>query len=333
MIKKYLSLLFIFFLLTSSLLNYKVLRSLINQKFLIYEFNSFQLNLPSEFIESLDVNFPSVTVTTLPMKALKARYLMRDSAIAESIELLHQSRKDNQFLGISEFELSKYHFNNKNMDSALYYSKIAFEALPRNALLSRLHFQVLTKLKKDSLLDESFNKIKKYNNSVQLIHYLFSKLEIGKTTREELGLILKKYKNSLLKYDQFSTLKTLINIGRENLNDFSKMIIDAETFYSKEKFGEAANLYEMAARLDPTEYTHFENAALSYYRANSFENAERLFRKTMRTFNPKNGKVEFYYGLLLFEKKEKQEACKFLNISNKKGFSGSQRVINSFCME
>ena len=42
------------------------------------------------------------------------------------------------------------------MDSALYYSKIAFEALPRNVLLSRLHFQVLAKLKNDSQLDKSF---------------------------------------------------------------------------------------------------------------------------------------------------------------------------------
>jgi len=331
MIKKSISLFLMFIFLISGFLNYKVFRSFIDQAFLLYEFNAYQLNLPSEAIESFNVDFPNITVTTIPMKTLKARYLMRDSAVTQSIELLHQSRKDNQFLGISEFELSKYYFNNKSMDSALYYSKIAFEALPRNALLSRLYFQVLTKLKKDSLLDESFNKIKEYNNVDQLSDYLFSKLEIGKTTREELGLILKSYKNRIPNSQQFSTIKTLINIGSENLSDYGKIIIDAETLFAKEKFNEAANLYDMASRLDPSEYTHYENAALSYYKGNSLDNAERLFKKTMRTFNPKTGKVEFYYGLLMYEKNEKQDACKFWNISKEKGFLGSQRVIDTFC--
>ena len=91
---------------------------------------------------------------------------MRDSAVAESLELFYQSRKDKPFIGISEFELSKYHFNKKNLDSALFYSTIAFRALPRNQLLTRHHFQVLTKLKKDSVLDVDFNKIKEKTREV-----------------------------------------------------------------------------------------------------------------------------------------------------------------------
>jgi len=331
MIKKLLSFFLVSLFLISGFINYKVFRSLIDQALLIYEFNAFQLNVPYEIVEPMDVDFPNITVTTLPMKALKGRYLMRDSVSSQALELLYQSRKDNPFLGIGEFELSKYHLNKKNLDSALFYSKIAFQALPNNPLMSRIHFEVLTRMKKDSLLDVSFHQIKDNFIFEQWADYLFCKLEIGKTPRKELALILNSVKKTMPGNNQFSTLNTLINIGSENLNDFSRMIIEAETLYSKEKFNEAANLYEASAMKDPTEFTHFENAALSYYRGNSIEDAKRLFRYTMRTFNPKKGKSEFYYGLLLYEEDKKEEACKFWAIAREKNFAGSQRVIDSFC--
>ena len=44
---------------------------------------------------------------------LKARYLMRDSLIEESLKLFHQSRKDNPFIGVPEFELGRISFFKK----------------------------------------------------------------------------------------------------------------------------------------------------------------------------------------------------------------------------
>jgi tetratricopeptide (TPR) repeat protein len=331
MLKKILFYLAFASILSSGFINYKVFRSLINQGLLIYEFNAYQLNLPLELVKSFNVDFPNISVTTLPLKTLKGRYFMRDLDTIMALKLYYQSLKDNPYIGISEFELSKYHFNKKNHDSAIYYSKIAFEALPRNRLLSRLHFEVLTKLKKDSLLDESFNKIKNYYILSQWRDYMFGKMQIGITPKEELAIILKEARNLFNDDNQFRSVENIIDIGYENLSDLGKMITEAETFFAKGQFIMAANVYETAAKINLSEYTHYENAALSYFKGNSFDDAERLFKDTMRKFNPKNGKVEFYYGLLLYQKDEKQEACKFWNISKDKGFAGSQRVIDTFC--
>ena len=315
----------------SCYLNYKVFLSINDQSNIMYEFNAYQLDLPTEYIKTINEDIPNITITTLPLKALKARYFMRDSILDESLELLYQSRKDNPFIGFSEFELSKYHFNKKNMDSALFYSKIAFEALPKNLLLTRQHFQVLTKLKNDSLLDESFNKIKENYILEQWKDYMFSKVEIGKTSREKLSEILLEAKGLIKEKNELKTLETIINVGIENLDNLRKIIVKAETLYSQEKFIEAANLYETASRLNPEEFSHFDNAALSYYRGNDFDQAEKLFKYTMQTFNPKSGKSEFYYGLLLYEKDKKGEACDFWNLALKKGFAGSKRVLDAFC--
>lgn len=333
MTKKVIILILFVIISVSCFLNYKVFRSINDQSNIMYEFNAYQLDLPLEYVKSVDVDFPNITITTMPLKMLKARYLMRDSLIEESLKLFHQSRKDNPFIGVPEFELGKYHFLNNRMDSALYYSKIAFEALPRNVLLSRLHFQVLAKLKNDSQLDKSFNKVKGNYILDQWRDYMFCKIEIGKTPKEELSEILGEAKGLVADKKQFQTLETIINVGIENLDDLSKIIIDAESSYAQNKFIEAANLYETAARLNPKEYTHFDNAALSYYRGNNYDQAEKLYRYTMQTFNPKSGKSEFYYGLLLYEKNKKDEACNFWNIALKKGFSGSKNVIDTFCQD
>ena len=322
-----------FFLLifSSGYINYKVFKSFIEQSYLLYEFNAYQVNLPTEMVKSFNHKIPNITVTTLPLKMLKARYLMRDSLMDEALDLLYASNRANPFLKIADFQLAEFHLNKKNMDSALYYSKNAFEALPRNAYHSRLYFRVLTKLEMENELDYSFNKIKDNFILSQWSDYLFSKIEIGKTPKEDLIKILDEAKEYVIDKKQFSTLETIIKIGVENLDELGQIIIQAEAFYIQENFIEGAILYEKAGRLNSTDYTHYENAALSYYRGNYFEEAEKLFRYTLRTLNPQNGKSELYLGLLLYEKKEKNEACKFWRISKQKGFSGSQRVIETFC--
>ena len=315
----------------SGCINYKVLTSFVEQTYLLYDFNAFQLTFPIEQVKSYNDVIPNITVTGLPLKMMKARYFMRDSLINEALGLYYKAKKSNPFLKISDYELAKFHFDKKNMDSSLYYSKNAFEALPRNDLYSRLYFRVLTELEMEKELDFSFNKIK--NNFIlgQWRDYLLSKVEIGTTSKEDLIKLLEEAEGLVADDEQFKILDILIRVGFENLGELSQIIIKAETFYTQKNFIESAILYEKAAKLNPTDYTHYENAALCYYRGNSFKEAENLFRYTLSSFNPQNGKSELYLGLLLYEKKDKKQACEFWNISKKKGFSGSQRVIDAFC--
>lgn len=318
-------------LLSSAFINLKVLRSFIEQNMLIYEFNAYQTRLSLDAVKTFNDNFPNITVTTLPLKMLKARYFMKDSLVEESLSLLEKAQKENPFLGINDFYFGNYYYKKENLDSALFYSRNAFNALPRNIIHSRLYFQVLAKLKYDSILDESFKQVKEFYLLDQWRDYLFSKVEIGVTPKDELSKILEEAESYVSDKKKFRTLQTIINVGKENLGELGKIIIEAETFYSQGEFIEAANSYQRASRLDPNDYTHFENAALSYYRGEYFEEAENLFNYTLRIFDIGNGKSEFYLGLLLYELEKKDKACEFWNISSQKRFPGSMKVIETFC--
>ncbi len=320
-----------FVLVISGYINFKVFWSFIEQNALIYEFNAHQTRIPLEAVKTFNEDIPNISATTLPLKMLKARYFLKNSFFDEGLRLLYESNKANPYLGINDALLGQYHFNKSNFDSAFYYSKKAFEALPRNDVHSKLYFQTLTKLKMDSILDLEFFKIKENYLITQWRDYIFSKIEIGLTPKEELIPLLEEAKERVLDPKKFNTLETILKVGVENLNELNKIIIEAEKAYKQDKFLESANLYQKAALIDNQEYSHYENAALSYYRGDYFEEAEKLFRYSLRAFDIKNGKSEFYLGLLLYELKKKEEACEFWKISRQKGFSGSQRVIETFC--
>ena len=303
-----------------------------DQSYLIYEFNSYSFNIDIETVKNFNDNFPNITVTTLPLKMMKARYFMKkDTLVNEALAMFHKSKKANPYLKIADFELAKYHYKENNIDSAEYYSKSAFQSLPRNYLYSRQYFQILANQKKDNQLDEAFSEIKNFYIVDQWRDYFFNKLKIDKTPREELLKILNEVENKISDKKQFLTIQTILNVGKENLGDLGNLIIEAETNYKQDRFIEAATLYEKAARIDNGDYTHYENAALSFYRGDNFEQAEQLFRYVLNNFDVQNGKSEFYLGLLLYEKKQNENACRFWKIANQKGFSGSMRVITAFC--
>ena len=78
--------------------------------------------------------------------------------------------------------------------------------------------------------------------------------------------ILEEAKSKIGDKKKLNTLETILKVGTENLGELGKIVIEAEKAYKQNNFLRAANLYQQAARLDISEYTHYENAALSYYR-------------------------------------------------------------------
>ena len=330
-LNKLITIIISFLLLGSIYINYRVYKSLNDQTVLLFEFNAYQNKVPLNIIETYNDIIPNISVTTLPLKMLKARYYMRDSLEKRALPMFYQARKENPYIKISDFELAKYHFKEENIDSAEFYSKSAFQGLPKNFIFSRQYFQILAQQKKDNELDLAFEQIRGNFIIDQWRDYLFSKIKIGQTPKEKLLKILDEAESHTPDKNQFLTLQTILNVGIENLDNLGKIIIEAETAYSQDKFIEAAVLYEKAAAMDNLEHTHFENAALSFYRGDAFNQAENLFRYVLNTFDVQNGKSELYLGLLLYENGDLDNACKFWKISLQKGFSGSKEVIKTFC--
>ena len=221
---------------------------------------------------------------------------------------------------------------NNNIDSAYYYSKIASSSLPRNVFHTKNYFKTLLLLEKEKELDSAFSSIKNFNLMAQWQQYIFTKLELNNSNREGLKGLVKEAELYVDDQNQLSTLKALVNVGFEGLSGIQAIVLKAEQLFDQQDFVLSAINFLRAAELNPSRYNYYENAALAYYLGGELEEARKLFTFILKNFQKKrNGKSEFYLGVLEIEKKNKNQGCIFLKEALKKQFSGTRKVIENYC--
>ena len=94
------------------------------------------------FINKIDVDYPTLNVFAMPMKSIKAEYLIAKDSVLNAIELHKLAAKDNPYLMFSESRLAAIFQNLRKKDDFEYYARKAFNALPNNAL----HYVMMTRL-------------------------------------------------------------------------------------------------------------------------------------------------------------------------------------------
>ena len=165
------------------------------QAVLLYDFNNGEDYFRSDkFKNKLDENFPNITFTTLPIKYLKARYLLGNDSLSIVKELLYKAMKDNPYIKAPEAMLARYYLSENELDSALYYSKNAFNGIANNNAHRNVYFKVLARLKDSSSIDEAFKKIKDYNNTAGWIDYIIYRNDINGKPDKRLTDLIEEFK-------------------------------------------------------------------------------------------------------------------------------------------
>ena len=65
---------------------------MIEQNTLMYEFNKNNFKTNTAYINDFEYELPNISVTTVPLKTIKAKYLIRDGKYTEALELLHDAK-------------------------------------------------------------------------------------------------------------------------------------------------------------------------------------------------------------------------------------------------
>ena len=99
------------------------------QKFVMGEVNS-DPKMATIDVEKLP-DIPNLSSSTLPMKAMMARYYIRDKRFDDALRVLKESENDNPFLHYNDFLRTSIYASLNKIDSAHFYAKRAFNAWPR----------------------------------------------------------------------------------------------------------------------------------------------------------------------------------------------------------
>jgi tetratricopeptide (TPR) repeat protein len=156
-------------------------------------------------------NIPNLSTSALPIKALTARYYIRDKNYPAAIKLLKESAKDNPFIHYNDFLLTSVYASLNNYDSTLYYAKQAFYNWPRaTSYYKNMIFAAVRK--KDTVeLEKAFATSIKYSNTALTYEeYIKGSFELRSKTLTQLNTLLDAAAKKFPK-DDFSKTRMIIN--------------------------------------------------------------------------------------------------------------------------
>ena len=323
------------FLISNVFVNIKVYQSSYFQAYLLYDFNNDSYLLPYEIYNKLEDNFPNLTQTALPIKFLKARYLLNIDSISQAKSLLFDARKENPYIMAAEDMLAKIYLRENNLDSAYLLSKLAFNKMPNVDIHRNTYFNVLRSLK-DSIsvepeLDNAFMRLKNLRASQNdWYDYIYTKSIITDSTATVIPLI-NQFKERFPNEDPkiIDELKNRIEVGSQSYSLFSFYSAIGDDYFINEDYLNSSNYYEQAIDYNQDNYVIYENLAISYDLSDRTEKALRMYDLVLNNFKPTNGRVEFYKGLLLIRLGENELGCNYLRESSNKNYVGSNTKIRA----
>ncbi len=318
-------------LLPSIYVSNKVYESLKGQMFLLQDFNSNQFNVPLNQIDNLVPDIPNITVTTIPINSVKARYYVNAKKYNKALALLDSGTKANPYLYYSEILKSQIFQEKGQIDSAKVYAKKAFFGLPNNDLHASRYINLINVSRDQEALEEAFELLTVKNNPNNWKNYLI--VSSGLYPPKDKGLIEKaKLATELFPGNQdFLGLYRQIAVGQAGVNSAASFSARGLEFFNSADYINAAKQFEKAIENNPLDYAYFENAATANYLTGNLDKAVDQIDIVIKDMNPLDGKCEYIKALIYIKLGDPIGACPLLQTSVDSGYQQALGTFNQYC--
>ena len=311
----------------------QVYESLKGQMFLLQDFNSNQYNVPLNQVDTIVPDIPNITVTTIPINSVKARYYVNAKQYDKALALIEKGVSANPYLFYSELLKSQVYQAKGQLDSAKVYAKKAFFGLPNNALHASHYINLINQTRDRESLDQAFELLTFKNDPTNWKNYLI--IGAGLYPQKDPKLIERAKKASeLFPSDQdIQGLYRQITVGIQGLNKASEFSTTGLDYFNKGDHINAALEFEKAIEANPLDYAHYENAATSNYLNGNLEKALEQIDVVINEMNPLNGKCEYIKALIFIRMGDPIGACPLLETARDSGFSQAEGTIAQYCQQ
>jgi tetratricopeptide (TPR) repeat protein len=312
--------------------NYQTYTSLKVQRYVMGEINE-DPKMALDEVKDAFPEIPNLSTSTLPIKALVARYYLRDKMNDEAMRLLNESEHVNPYLHYNDFIRTAIFSSQGKMDSTFYYAKKAFYNWPRATSYYKNMIFAAAKMKDTAEATKAFNTYIKYRNSGEAWNqYILGLIEINQTpitqTRALLDTAASKFPADSALFVKTRSLLYGTAISSGSLPNYA--LLGAQAF-QKGKYLVAANYYSQASAADPSNFTHFENMGICYYTAKSYEKAIQYFNKAIDLPSANSGKSEFFKAMSYIALGNNAAGCNALQAAKAKNYPGVDAQIAQYC--
>ena len=318
-------------LLPSLYITNKVYKSLKGQMILLQDFNSNQYNLPITQVDNIVPDLPNITVTTIPINSVKARYYIKAKKYDKAMALLERGTKDNPYLFYSEILKSQIFQEKGQIDSAKVYAKKAFFGLPNNDLHASRYLNLISITKDSSALEQAFELLTYKNKKANWKNYLILASTLNSSDK---NLVKQRANKAISIFPNDNEIKGLYNqilIGDKAYLDSKSYANKGLEYFNKGDYQNAAVEFEKALKANPLDYAYFENAATSNYMIGNLEKAEKQIDVVINDLNPLNGKCEYIKALIYIKMGDPMGACPLLATAKDSGFTQAEATFDQYC--
>jgi len=297
-------------------------------------FNRQDYSTPSlDVIDKFEMDYKTLSATTLPMSTIKALYYMRNDKMRDALPLLKKGMKDNPYIYINESLLGEVYTNLEMADSAIYYSKIAFEATPKNSLhFGNYMFSLVGK--KDSItIKEAFKSL-----DPEIEDSTFDEIYLGAmanvTDPESANFTLEGLDLNIQSgNDQLKKGYYAVKVGARKMYQADELYQTGMYFFEQENYTAAANYFENADRINPYELAYKENAANAYLKIGNDQKALELLNELIDNYDSESPKAHYLRGLTNYSMGNIEIACEDLKFAFDEGLISDTNLYQLACLQ
>jgi len=310
-------------------------QSLKQQGVLLYEFNSGKFNLSLSQLEEIEDDFPNLTETAMPIKAMKARYFYLNNLKEKAHQYAQLGSKDNPQIYFGENLRAQFFLQEKKIDSAYHYSKLAFYNLPNNMPHYNVYMNAMTARADREGINDAFEHVRSLAGDTAIIWVIYLRALAQVSSLGDpfvMDKSLEAFKLYPLDKDIFN-LYRILTYGQKRVVQAQQLYKTGTESYNASNFEVASGQFKQAFDLDPLEYTYALNSGLASYQNNLFEEAIRYFDITQSSQKDALKEKALRYKALALNKIGRvPEACAvFLKLMNTYPKRMYQQEFQKYC--
>ena len=310
-------------------------RSLQKQGPLLYEFNNAQYNLTRAQLDDISHDFPNLTETAMPIKAMKARYYYLQGNKDEAHKMALEGSKDNPQIFFGENLKAQFLLQEGKIDSAYVYAKKAFEGLPNNMPHYDMYMKTLVAKADRVTIDQTFETVRALAGDTQIIWTIYIR-SLAQTRSLGDPFAMDKAATAYQLYPKDETIFSLyrmLTYGQQRMVEAEQLNVQATEAYNNKDFVTAARLFQQCFDKDPMQHTYSLNAGLAFYEGKQFDQAIQYFDLALTSKNEDTKERALRYkGLSLYQAGRGPQACAvFLKLKNQYPKRMYQQEFQKYC--
>ena len=310
-------------------------KSLTQQGRLLFEFNNAQYTYSREELDKISHDFPNLTETAMPIKAMKARYYYLAGNKQEAHEMALKGVHDNPKIHFGNNLKATFFLEENKIDSAYYYAKKSFDGLPNNMPHYDIYMRTLAFKRDAQAINSAFETVRKIGGDTKSIWTIYLRtLALTRSIGDPFSMAKSQEGFNLYPNDEnIFQLYRILTYGQNRIAEADNFSSNAKALFDKGEYSQAAELYVKAFEKDPLRYSIALNAAFSFFNLKDFENALKYFNLSIQSRKAEvSEKGSRFKALCLINLGNRKEGCaEFIKLLNRFPRRMYQQEFNKYC--